>query len=59
MKVKMLTGLSGPEYCLAAGDEHEFGNKEAQRLIDAGFAVAVEPTPKKPAASAAKDAKKD
>ena len=43
MKLKMLTGLSGPEYNLAPGDEREFSKVEAVRLIEAGFAVAVAP----------------
>lgn len=42
MKVKMMTGLSGPMLNLVKGDEHEFDNVEAKRLIAAGFAVEVE-----------------
>lgn len=42
MKVKMLTGLSGPEYNLAPGDERDFPDAEGRRLIAAGFAVAVD-----------------
>ncbi|MBB2793899.1 UNVERIFIED_ORG: hypothetical protein GGD58_002763 [Rhizobium pisi] len=38
MLLKMIAGLSGPEFSLAPGDEHEFNDDEAQRLIDAGFA---------------------
>lgn len=39
MKVKLLTGLSGPKYTLSPGDVTDrFGKKEAQRLIDAGIA---------------------
>lgn len=41
MNIKMLVGLSGNEYSLAPGDEHEFPVGEAIRLIDAGFAVPV------------------
>jgi len=41
MKIKMLVGLSGNEYSLASGDEREFADAEAIRLIDAGFAVPV------------------
>lgn len=39
MLLKMTAGLSGPEFNLAPGDEYEFDNAEADRLIDAGFAV--------------------
>lgn len=42
MRVKMTTGLSGPKYCLTAGDEHEFAEYEALRLIEAGFAERIE-----------------
>lgn len=43
MKVKMLVGLSGPEYSLAPGDEWEFGAEEAGRLIAAEIAEGLEP----------------
>jgi hypothetical protein len=39
MNIKMLVGLSGNEYSLSPGDERDFPEKEAIRLIDAGFAV--------------------
>lgn len=39
MNVKMLVGLSGNEYSLSPGDERDFPEKEAIRLIDAGYAV--------------------
>lgn len=39
MKLTMIAGLSGPEFNLAPGDEHEFEDAEAGRLIEAGFAV--------------------
>ncbi|NZD50534.1 hypothetical protein [Rhizobium leguminosarum] len=39
MLLKMIAGLSGPEFNLAPGDEREFDDAEAGRLIDAGFAV--------------------
>ena len=39
----MLVGLSGPHILLAPGDEAEFADAEAIRLIDAGFAVPVAP----------------
>ncbi|MGO6737128.1 hypothetical protein ACC732_04335 [Rhizobium ruizarguesonis] len=39
MLLKMTAGLSGPEFNLAPGDEHEFDDAEAERLVDAGFAV--------------------
>lgn len=55
MKVKMVTGLSGPDYSLSPGDEHEFGEAEAKRLIEAGFAVSLADAPKRASsASAAK-----
>lgn len=42
MKIRMLTGLSGVEFSLSPGDETErFGDEEAGRLIEAGFAVPV------------------
>lgn len=45
MKIKMLTSLSGPEYCLSPGDVREFPQAEAARLVAAGYAVPdVEPT---------------
>ena len=43
MKVRMLVGLSGREYSLAPGDEWEFGEAEASRLIAAEIAEAAEP----------------
>jgi hypothetical protein len=39
MKIRMLVGVAGNEYALAPGDEREFSDKEAIRLIDAGYAV--------------------
>lgn len=55
MKIKMLTGLSGPDYNLIPGEAHDFGEAEALRLIGAGFAVpAAAETPEtatKPAAA--------
>ncbi len=39
MQLKMKTGLSGPDYCLAPDDSRTFDDAEGQRLIDAGFAV--------------------
>ncbi|HEV7305217.1 hypothetical protein [Ensifer sp.] len=39
MKIKMLVGLSGNEYSLAPGDEHDFSDAEAIRLIEAGYGV--------------------
>ena len=43
MLLKMTAGLSGPEFNLAPGDEHEFDDAEAERLKEAGFAVDAEP----------------
>ncbi|MBX5010888.1 hypothetical protein HJB67_13080 [Rhizobium lentis] len=42
MLLKMTVGLSGPEFNLAPGDEREFNDDEAARLIDSGFAVKAE-----------------
>ncbi|MEQ1956007.1 hypothetical protein [Mesorhizobium sp. CN2-181] len=41
MMVRLNTCLSGNAYCLLPGDEHEFPDDEAARLITAGFAVPV------------------
>lgn len=38
MKLKMLTGMSGPKINLTRGDEHEFEDAEAIRLVRAGYA---------------------
>ncbi len=38
--IVMLTGLSGPDYSRSPGDEHNCSADEAQRMIDAGYAVA-------------------
>lgn len=42
MKIKMLTGMSGPEISLSPGDPHECDDLEAERLIRAGFAESAE-----------------
>ena len=42
MLVRMLTCLSGPEFSLDVGDERDFDQAEAIRLIEAGYAVPVE-----------------
>lgn len=42
MKVKLLVGLSGNEYSLSPGDDRDFENDEAERLIAAGYAVKVD-----------------
>ncbi|TIV38943.1 MAG: hypothetical protein E5V91_12415 [Mesorhizobium sp.] len=39
MLLKMLTGLSGPLFNLAPGDEYEFEDEEAERLKLAEYAV--------------------
>lgn len=41
MKIRMTVGLSGNAYSLAPGDEHEFPDGEAIRLVEAGYAVPV------------------
>lgn len=42
MKVRMLTALTGPTYSLTVGDEADFPDDEAIRLVEAGFAAPVE-----------------
>lgn len=50
MRLKLLVGLSGNEYSLAPGEEHDFDGElvdgkvtgEAGRLIDAGIAELAE-----------------
>lgn len=39
MLVRLLVGLSGPAYSLSGGDERDFPQDEALRLIAAGYAV--------------------
>lgn len=41
MLVRLLVGLSGPAYSLGPGDERDFPQDEAMRLIEAGYAVPV------------------
>ncbi|MDW9650796.1 hypothetical protein GOB33_22190 [Sinorhizobium meliloti] len=41
MKIRMLVSLSGNEYSLGPGDERDFPQNEAIRLIDAGYALPV------------------
>lgn len=41
MRIRMLAGLSGPAYALLPGDERDFPNDEALRLIQSGAAVAA------------------
>lgn len=41
MLVRMMVDLRGPAMSLEAGDEHEFPQDEAIRLIKEGFAVPV------------------
>lgn len=42
MRVRLLVGLSGPAYSLGPGDEQDFPQSEAIRLIQAGYAVPIE-----------------
>ncbi|RWB65400.1 MAG: hypothetical protein EOQ49_32260 [Mesorhizobium sp.] len=44
MLVKMLVGLSGSAFSLGPGDEHDFPQDEALRLISAEYAVPVSET---------------
>ena len=39
MNIRMLVGISGNEYSLSPGDERDFPEREAIRLIEAGYAV--------------------
>jgi hypothetical protein len=39
MLIRMLVGLSGSHYTLGPGDERDFPQDEAIRLVSAGFAV--------------------
>ena len=39
MMVRMVVGLAGPTTSLAPGDEADFPQAEAVRLIEAGYAV--------------------
>lgn len=41
MKIRMTVGLSGNKYSLAPGDEYEFPDGEAIRLVEAGYADPV------------------
>jgi hypothetical protein len=41
MLVRMVVGLSGPAANLSPGDEAEFPQAEALRLVEAGYAVPV------------------
>jgi hypothetical protein len=42
MKIRMLQGIAGADFSLSPGDETErFSQGEAQRMIEAGFAVPV------------------
>jgi hypothetical protein len=41
MKITMLVGLAGNDYALSPGDQRDFPDKEAIRLIEAGYAAPV------------------
>ncbi|TPL36739.1 hypothetical protein FJ947_10825 [Mesorhizobium sp. B2-4-8] len=41
MLIRLLVGLSGPDILLDPGDERDFPQDEALRLISAGFAAPV------------------
>lgn len=43
MNIRMTTSLAGPSYVLSPGDEKDFPEAEAIRLIEAGYAVPVGP----------------
>lgn len=42
IKLEMLVSMAGPEFTLSPGDKRDFGDAEAERLIDAGFAKFAE-----------------
>lgn len=41
MLIRMLVGLCGPTLTLGPGDEHEFPDAEAVRIVESGYAVPV------------------
>lgn len=41
MRVRMTVGLAGPTITLDPGDEHDFPDEQAIRLIEAGSAIPV------------------
>ena len=41
MKIKMLTSMAGVGFAVDAGQEYETDDKQAIRLIEAGYAVPV------------------
>lgn len=43
MLVRLTTSIAGPGFALYPGDEREFPDVEAIRLIEAGYAVPAEP----------------
>lgn len=45
MLVRMKVGLSGPTYSLSPGQERDFPDDEAIRLINAGYAIPVTALP--------------
>ena len=49
MLIRMLVGLSGSEYSLGPGDERDFPDAEAIRIVQAGFAVPVAEQPEEKA----------
>lgn len=51
--VILKTGLAGPRFALAPGDEYECDAAEAHRLVDAGFAKFQGTPPKRPGVEAA------
>ena len=42
MWLRMLTGISGSEYCLSPGDTRDFAESEGLRLVAAGFAEEID-----------------
>lgn len=47
MKIKMLTSMAGTDFAVARDEETDrFSDGDAQRLIEAGYAVALTAAPK-------------
>jgi hypothetical protein len=42
MWLKMLTGISGSEFCLSPGDTRDFPETEGLRLVAAGYAEEID-----------------
>lgn len=45
MLIKLLSGMAGDGFSYSPGEVVEFEDEEAQRIVDAGFAVAADDQP--------------